>query len=170
MVGADLDRRVIAIQIPEILVELRGDALDAAAIVREYERRPMARNLAGNQAIDRWPDGLLRQRAEAIDRADDPQIEVLSKAGIDDRDRPFAQRAACVRFEAAEVSGGFFKRSLRGGQSDASERPRAEGGEAFEQQGKEHAALVRAQSVDLVDDAVGNTTQRITGFRGQDEV
>ena len=44
------------------------------------------------QAIDRRPDGFLRQRPELLDGTDDAQVEVLAQAGIHDGHRPRRSR------------------------------------------------------------------------------
>src|ERR1035438_1016528 len=111
----------------------------------------MVPNLLRESAIDRGPNRLFRERAELLDRADDLQIEMLAQTGIDDDDRPFA-----AILEAAEIAGDLVERALRRGQADAREPARVERLQAFEQERQEDAALVRAQSVDLVNDAMGD--------------
>ncbi len=149
-----------------MLIQIRRDPLYAAAVVGEDQRRAMGLDFVGEQAIDRRPNRLLRQRAELRHRADHAQVEVLAQASIDDSHRPLL----AVRVEAAEVAGDFVQRSLRRGQADAREPARAERFESLQQESEEDTAFVGTQGVDLIDDAVRHAAQGVARPRGQQQV
>ena len=79
----------------------------------------MPANLLFEHSIDRRPDRLLRQSAEALDRVDHAQVEVLSQSRVDHGDRPLHEGAIDRLVASAEERGHFFERALRRGQTDS---------------------------------------------------
>ena len=65
------------------LVEEGGDPLHRAPVVGEHQRRTVAPDLLPEKAVDRRPDGLLRQCPELFDGADDAQVEILAPTCVD---------------------------------------------------------------------------------------
>ena len=165
------DAAVVGTRQVLIFVQRRRDPLDGTAVVGEDDRRTVLPNLPGEQAVDRRPNRLLRQRPELLDGIDDEEIEVLANAGVDDVDRPRCDAAVGRWREAAEIAGHLLQRPLRRRQADAHKRSAALNRfEPFEQQSKKDAALVGAKRVDLIDDDVRNLPQRIAGTGSQQQV
>ena len=153
-----------------LLVQLGGDAFHGPAVVGEDERRAMLPNLVGQEVVNRRPNALLGQGSEAIDGAEDAQIEIAADAGIDDGHRPGQELAVGAGHAAAEVAGHLVQGPLGGRQADAEEAGRVEGGQALQQQGQKDAAFVGAEGVDFIDDAMGDVTERVAGSGGEQQV
>ncbi len=143
----------------------RGDALDTPAVVGEDERRAMPADLVAQVLVDRWPDGFLRQRPELRHRADDTQVQFLALAGVDDGHRP-----GNALLHAAEEAGDLLQWPLCRRQANAHRPLMIQRFQSFQQQCQEDAALVAAQRVDLVNDAVAHAAETFPAARRQQQV
>ena len=145
------------------LVEAQRQALGAAAVVDEDDRRAVLADQAQELGVDRRPDRAARRLAarerssgsvrtapwlgldHRLDRHVDLQVERLAHAGVDD-----PARAPRADQEAPDL----LERVLRRRQPDALRRRgrRPARGEPLERQRQVRAALGRGDRVDLVDD------------------
>ena len=146
---------------------VRHDEIEHARMHRRPYRSATlaARNRPTRRLVDE-----LAQRRHVFDRHDDFDVERFAHAGVDDGDR-----ARIVALVAGEEAGDLIERALRGGQSDALRRCdpgllRAQRVETLERERKVGAAFGGRQRVDLVDDDVLDSAQRLTRRRRQHEV
>ncbi len=156
-----------------LFIDIGRDALDGPAVVGEHDGRTMFTNLIAEQSINGRPDRFFRQRPELLDGVDDAQVEIFTQPGVHDRHGTRLPFALGVRFAAAEVAGHFFQRTLCRRQADAHERfvvGTSQRRQSFQEQSEEHAALVGAEGVNFIDDAMRDTPQRLTGARGQQQM
>src|SRR5207302_10158080 len=73
------------------LVEAEREPLGEAAVVDEDDRRAVLLDQAQDLGVDRGPDRLvLLGLAHVVERPDDPQVELLARARVDELDRAAA--------------------------------------------------------------------------------
>ena len=140
------------------LVQPQRQPLGEPAVVDEDDRRAVLLDEAQQLRVDRRPDrgrvalaAGAEQRigvracarlAHVLDRDDDPQVELLARAGVDDPDRPRS------RDEAADL----LDRALRRREADALHRLAGQPVEALDRQREVRAALGAGDRVHLVED------------------
>ena len=143
----------------------------SAVIARSTERRLLAKTMVERcsrisrrqQPVDRRPDRALRQRPELRSTGlTTRRSRSLRSPASTIVDRPRLERVGRRRpARAAEVAGHLVQRPLRRRQADADEARRVERLQPLQQQRQEDAALVGAEGVNLVDDAVGDAAQGV---------
>jgi hypothetical protein len=164
------------------IVQVRGEPLGHAPRVAEDQGRVVRADQLDEARVDVRPDagarfgrqvdgpvgggrGVQCELGHVVDRDDDLQLQILARAGVDDRDgtRPFG------RVTPEEVRD-LVERALRGRQRDALRRSLRDRCEPFEADHEVRAALRRCHRVDLVDDHVLDRTQRLACARREHEV
>jgi hypothetical protein len=121
------------------LVEAQGDALGGVAVVDEHDRRGVGLDELEELRVDRRPDRTARGLATGerlqrvrllagwkrirfghrLDGDLDPQVQILSRAGVDDRH---------LAVRADEEPADLLERALGGAQADALNLPGRAGG------------------------------------------
>ena len=160
------------------LVEAQGEALRAAAVVDEDDRRAVLAHERQQLGIDRGPDRLARRLAAGeriervggialvgldhrLDRHVDLQVQRLAHARVDDpRGAPRADH------EAADL----LERVLGRAQADALRVAARLLGQALEREREVRAALRGRDGVDLVDDHGLDAAEHVARLRGEDQV
>jgi hypothetical protein len=99
-------------------VEAVGSALSQASVVGKNQGGVMAAYIVEDARDDRGPDGGGGQLLEVVYDGDDPKVQRLAIAGVDDSDGAWSGAAGHL---AAEEAGSFFEGADGGGEADALE-------------------------------------------------
>ncbi|MCY1350371.1 hypothetical protein D9M69_366010 [compost metagenome] len=180
-------------RLAEPLGQVAAGALGQAPGVDEHQRGAVFADQCGEAVVDGFPGLVAHHRLERHRRHLDGQVAGARMADVDDRavaarglDRQLEPalparlfRGRQGRLAAEQEARDLVDRLLRGGQTDAQQRPPAQRLQPLEAEHQVAAALAAGDGVDLVDDdaaAAGEhlpsgrrTEQHVERFRGGDE-
>ena len=142
------------------LVQAKGEPLGQATVIDEHDRRAVFLDELEERRVDRRPDrAALPRLAHILERDDDPEIELLARARVDELDR------APSRDEPPDL----LERPLGGRETDALHRAADEALEPLQAQREVGAALRAGNRMHFVDDDDPNVRKRLAGARGEHE-